>query len=101
MFGKIEISPSCYDTAWVAMVPSRDEPKQPCFAQCLDWILENQREDGSWGLSPTHSLLVKDSLSSTLACLLALSKWSVGHKLVQRGNFVKMNIKMLINEIDM
>ncbi|XP_075107768.1 cis-abienol synthase, chloroplastic-like [Nicotiana tabacum] len=85
MFGKIEISPSCYDTAWVAMVPSRDEPKQPCFAQCLDWILENQREDGSWGLSPTHSLLVKDSLSSTLACLLALSKWSVGHKLVQRG----------------
>ncbi|XP_059306363.1 cis-abienol synthase, chloroplastic-like isoform X1 [Lycium ferocissimum] len=67
------------------MVPSRHSLKQPCFPQCLDWILENQREDGSWGLNPCHPLLVKDSLSSTLACLLALSKWGVGDKQVQRG----------------
>nr|AFA35953.1 ent-kaurene synthase [Nicotiana attenuata] len=84
-FQKVELSPSSYDTAWVAMIPSRNSVKQPCFPQCLDWILENQREDGSWGLNPSHSLLVKDSLSSTLACLLALRKWGVGDNLVQGG----------------
>ncbi|XP_075086683.1 cis-abienol synthase, chloroplastic-like isoform X6 [Nicotiana tabacum] len=84
-FGKIELSPSSYDTAWVAMVPSRYSMNQPCFPQCLDWILENQREDGSWGLNPSHPLLVKDSLSSTLASLLALRKWRIGDNQVQRG----------------
>ncbi|KAJ8538443.1 hypothetical protein K7X08_027664 [Anisodus acutangulus] len=91
-FMKVELSPSSYDTAWVAMVPSRHSLNQPCFPQCLDWILENQREDGSWGLNPSHPLLVKDSLSSTLACLLALSKWRVGDKQVQRGiGFIEMH----------
>ncbi|XP_019238889.1 PREDICTED: cis-abienol synthase, chloroplastic-like [Nicotiana attenuata] len=88
-FQKVELSPSSYDTAWVAMIPSRNSVKQPCFPQCLDWILENQREDGSWGLNPSHSLLVKDSLSSTLACLLALRKWGVGDNLVQGGNILQ------------
>nr|XP_009767774.1 PREDICTED: cis-abienol synthase, chloroplastic-like isoform X3 [Nicotiana sylvestris] len=84
-FGKNELSPSFYDTAWVAMVPSRVSLNKPCFPQCLDWIVENQREDGSWGLNPSHPLLVKDSLSSTLACLLALSKWRIGDTQVERG----------------
>nr|XP_016485246.1 PREDICTED: cis-abienol synthase, chloroplastic-like isoform X1 [Nicotiana tabacum] len=84
-FQKVELSPSSYDTAWVAMIPSINSVNQPCFPQCLDWILENQREDGSWGLNPSHSLLVKDSLSSTLACLLALRKWGVGDNQVQGG----------------
>ena len=84
-FGKLELSPSSYDTAWVAMVPSRHSLNEPCFPQCLDWIIENQREDGSWGLNPTHPLLLKDSLSSTLACLLALTKWRVGDEQIKRG----------------
>ncbi|KAL0312162.1 UNVERIFIED_CONTAM: Cis-abienol synthase, chloroplastic [Sesamum radiatum] len=69
------------------MVPARgySGSKQPCFPQCLDWIMENQNPDGSWGLQcPAHPLLVKDSLSFTLACLLALRKWDVGPQLVQR-----------------
>ncbi|XP_049350174.1 beta-phellandrene synthase (neryl-diphosphate-cyclizing), chloroplastic-like [Solanum verrucosum] len=84
-FGKVELSPSSYDTAWVAMVPSKHSLNEPCFPQCLDWIIENQREDGSWGLNPSHPLLLKDSLSSTLACLLALSKWRVGDEQIKRG----------------
>nr|AFJ67808.1 santalene and bergamotene synthase-like protein [Solanum habrochaites] len=84
-FGKVELSPSSYDTAWVAMVPSKHSLNEPCFPQCLDWIIENQREDGSWGLNPSHPLLLKDSLSSTLACLLALTKWKVGDEQIKRG----------------
>ncbi|KAM7462294.1 hypothetical protein LguiA_030415 [Lonicera macranthoides] len=85
--GKVDLSASSYDTAWVAMVPSnRDSPnQQPCFPGCLEWVMENQKADGSWGLSSNHPSLVKDSLSSTLACVLALQKWKVGEQLVQKG----------------
>ncbi|XP_027083239.1 cis-abienol synthase, chloroplastic isoform X1 [Coffea arabica] len=90
MFGrKINLSVSAYDTAWVAMVPSRDTPNVPCFPECLDWIVENQHQDGSWGLLPGHPLLVKDKLSCTIACVIALRKWRVGKQSVQRGlNFI-------------
>lgn len=85
--GKVEISPSAYDTAWVAMVPSREySGGKPCFPECLDWIIENQNPDGSWGLQ--NPSLVKDSLSCTLACLLALRKWNVGQQLVKKGRLI-------------
>ncbi|KAK2979350.1 hypothetical protein RJ640_000687 [Escallonia rubra] len=69
MFDEVRLSVSSYDTAWVAMVPSRNVSDEPCFPQCLGWILENQHPDGSWCLDPSHPSLVKDTLSSTLACL--------------------------------
>nr|UVC58054.1 KSL6 protein [Isodon rubescens] len=74
--GKVEILPSAYDTAWVAMVPERDYSGQkPRFPECLDWIVENQNADGSWGVQ--SSSMLKHSLSCTLACLLPLRKWNV------------------------
>lgn len=85
MLNKVELSVSSYDTAWVAMVPSMDSSKHPCFPKCLNWVLENQQLDGSWGLDPTHPLLIKDSLTSTLACVFALHKWNVGQRLVNKG----------------
>ncbi|KAL7122330.1 hypothetical protein ACP275_01G038900 [Erythranthe tilingii] len=96
---KVEImSPSAYDTAWVAMVPATeysgggDSDLRPYFPQCLDWIMENQNPDGSWGLDPDHPFLVKDRLSCTLACVLALRKWGVGQQLVQNGmDFIASN----------
>ncbi|KAL7159544.1 hypothetical protein ABFS83_01G034800 [Erythranthe nasuta] len=97
---KVEISPSAYDTAWVAMVPASEYYSggsggggdRPCFPQCLDWIMENQNPDGSWGLDPDHPFLVKDRLSCTLACVLALRKWDVGQQLVQNGmDFIASN----------
>nr|UVC58052.1 KSL8 protein [Isodon rubescens] len=74
--GNVEISPSAYDTAWVAMVPDREYSSQkPRFPECLDWIVKNQNSDGSWGVqSPS---MLKHSLSCTLACLLPLHKWNV------------------------
>lgn len=76
--------PSSYDTAWVAMVPAPGSPLASRFPQCLDWIMQNQRGDGSWGLDG-HPSLVKDALSSTLACVLALKKWGVGDDHVRKG----------------
>ncbi|OAY25859.1 terpene synthase 6, chloroplastic isoform X2 [Manihot esculenta] len=92
MLHKVELSVSPYDTAWVAMVPAGDSSSQSRFPECLNWILENQNPDGSWAFHPSDPLLVKDSLSSTLACILALQKWNVGQRLVNRGlDFIGSN----------
>lgn len=103
MFDTAELSVSSYDTAWVAMVPSPSagpELNHPTFPQCLNWILENQHPDGSLGLPRPrthHPLLVKDSLSSTLACLLALHKWKLGDLLVKRGVYIiYMNVYVYV-----
>ncbi|XP_026438094.1 ent-kaur-16-ene synthase, chloroplastic-like isoform X1 [Papaver somniferum] len=85
MFTKVELSVSSYDTAWVAMVPSPNSPSSPCFPKCLSWILENQLPDGSWPVAHNHPLLIKDALSSTLACVLALKKWDIGEEHVNKG----------------
>ncbi|CAN1311347.1 Ent-kaur-16-ene synthase, chloroplastic [Linum perenne] len=68
------------------MVPSRaDSFVKPSFPECLNWVLDNQQKDGSWGLkfddvdtTESSNSLVKDSLSSTLACIIALKRWGVG-----------------------
>jgi len=82
---KVDLSVSSYDTAWVAMVPSPHYSLEPCFPECVDWLLDNQLADGSWGL-PRHSpLLLKDTLSSTLASILALKRWGVGEDHINKG----------------
>jgi len=85
--------PSSYDTAWVAMVPAPGSPQASRFPQCVDWILRNQRGDGSWGSAlgrdiggEPWSLLGKDALSSTMACVLALRTWGVGDEHVGKGS---------------
>ncbi|KQJ84541.1 hypothetical protein BRADI_5g21497v3 [Brachypodium distachyon] len=82
-----ELSPSSYDTAWVAMVPSPGSPKLPCFPRYVEWILQNQHSNGSWGLSQIDSSVNKDVLSSTLACVLALKRWNVGRLCFIGSNF--------------
>ncbi|KAK1397770.1 Ent-kaur-16-ene synthase protein [Heracleum sosnowskyi] len=92
LFNKVELSVSTYDTAWVAMVPSPHHSQAPCFSRCVDWILDNQLSDGSWGLPQQSIRLIKDDLSSTLACILALKRWGVGEEQINRGsNFLELN----------
>nr|Q9XEI0.1 RecName: Full=Ent-kaurene synthase 2, chloroplastic; Short=SrKS2; Flags: Precursor [Stevia rebaudiana]AAD34295.1 kaurene synthase [Stevia rebaudiana] len=96
-FKNVEISVSSYDTAWVAMVPSPNSPKSPCFPECLNWLINNQLNDGSWGLvNHTHNHnhpLLKDSLSSTLACIVALKRWNVGEDQINKGlSFIESNL---------
>nr|QIQ56005.1 putative terpene synthase 1 [Eremophila lucida] len=89
---RTELSVSTYDTAWVAMVPSPHSSQEPCFPDCVNWLLENQCRDGSWACPHHHSLLTKDVISSTLACILALRKWGVGDEHINRGlRFIEMN----------
>ncbi|XP_065854405.1 ent-kaur-16-ene synthase, chloroplastic isoform X2 [Euphorbia lathyris] len=92
MFDKTELSVSPYDTAWVAMVPSANSLQAPCFPECSKWIVDNQLNDGSWGLHNRDPLIVKDSISSTLACVLALKRWGIGEKQVNKGlEFIELN----------
>ncbi|TVU42425.1 hypothetical protein EJB05_08829, partial [Eragrostis curvula] len=80
-----EYFPSSYDTAWVAMVPlPGSNHDAPCFPQCVEWILENQHGDGSWGTNKSDSSVNKDTLLSTLACVVALKKWNVGSEQTKR-----------------
>ncbi|KAJ9563474.1 hypothetical protein OSB04_008634 [Centaurea solstitialis] len=86
VLSNVELSVSSYDTAWVAMVPSPNSPNSPCFPKCLNWVMDNQLHDGSWGLlHHHHPPLLKDSLSSTLASILALKRWNLGEHQINKG----------------
>lgn len=89
MFNKVELSISSYDTAWVAMVPSQIS-HAPLFPQCLNWLLDNQHCDGSWGLPDPHPLLINDALLSTLACILALKQWGIGEDQINKGTYAPL-----------
>ncbi|CAL5187091.1 unnamed protein product [Lathyrus oleraceus] len=92
MFNKVELSISSYDTAFVAMIPSSTSPHTPFFPQCLNWLLDNQLVDGSWGLPDRHPLLKNDALLSTLACILALKQWGIGEDKMNKGlHFIESN----------
>ncbi|EOA33662.1 hypothetical protein CARUB_v10019830mg [Capsella rubella] len=93
MLVNVELSVSAYDTSWVAMVPSPSSHYAPLFPQCVNWLLENQHEDGSWGLhNHDHQSLKKDVLSSTLASILALKKWGTGERQINKGlQFIELN----------
>uniref|UniRef100_A0A2N9IZ11 Squalene cyclase N-terminal domain-containing protein n=1 Tax=Fagus sylvatica TaxID=28930 RepID=A0A2N9IZ11_FAGSY len=80
MFDKVELSVSSYDTAWEAMLPCPNSPQAPFFPQCVNWLLDNQLCDGSWGLPNRDPFLVKDAILSTLACILPLKQWGVGEE---------------------
>lgn len=81
LFKNVDLSVSSYDTAWVATVPSPDSPRDPLFPQCLNWLLENQLSDGSWGVSDRR----KDALLSTLASVVSLKRWGVGGDQINKG----------------
>ncbi|CAD5168408.1 unnamed protein product, partial [Musa acuminata subsp. malaccensis] len=89
------LPPSAYETAWVAMIPCPHRPSRPMFPKCLNWILRNQREDGFWG-ECRHAM---DSLTATIACLVALKTWKVGNANVEQGlRFLNENMEKLLTE---
>jgi halimadienyl-diphosphate synthase len=65
------MSPSPYDIAWMARVPG-DEPDQARWPDLLDWLIEHQHPDGSWGSRITY---FHDRIICTLAATIALHKY--------------------------
>ena len=67
--GPGHITPSAYDTAWVARLHHIDEELSQ---QALTWLRQNQLEDGSWGTS--DYLYYHDRFVCTLSAVLALTE---------------------------
>lgn len=70
------------------MIPCTSSLQTAQFPRCVNWLLNNQLLDGSWGLPDRHHLLVKDALLSTLASVLALKQWGVGERQIVRGSLI-------------
>ncbi|KAK2965043.1 hypothetical protein RJ639_029427 [Escallonia herrerae] len=92
------VSPSAYDTAWLAMVQDPKERGRPLFRGCLDWVMSNQKEEGYWGVASADGLPTIDTLPATLACVVALKTWNASDKGVEKGlAFFHANMKMLVD----
>ncbi|KAJ7532189.1 hypothetical protein O6H91_14G075600 [Diphasiastrum complanatum] len=88
---------SAYDTAWVARVSALDGSGAPQFPLTVQWIVDNQLEDGSWG--ETELFLAYDRVLNTLACILALKTWAVGEENMKRGlAFISKHIEEMEDE---
>jgi halimadienyl-diphosphate synthase len=84
-------SGTAYDTAWTARIT--DGRGTPLFPECVKWLLENQKEDGSWG---GQILNYHDRIISTLSALLALKEIDKKNysRYIQKGEaFVWENLK--------
>nr|UZM18090.1 ent-labda-8,13E-dienyl diphosphate synthase [Gymnaconitum gymnandrum] len=91
------VSVSAYDTAWVALVKDIHGSGAPQFPSSLDWIINNQLVDGSWGEPFFFSPF--DRLSATLACVIALTTWNLCPEKCEQGvNFIQQNMHKLKDE---
>lgn len=61
------MGPSSYDTAWMARL--RTEDGDPRWPDLIDWLLDNQHPDGSWGGKIEY---YHDRIICTLAAAIAL-----------------------------
>ncbi|KAF9618790.1 hypothetical protein IFM89_002658 [Coptis chinensis] len=73
--GDGEISISAYDTAWVALVEDIHGNGDPQFPSSIQWIINNQLADGSWGKKSIFT--AHDRILNTLGCVVALKKWNL------------------------
>lgn len=64
------IAGSAYDTAWLASVPADQERRNSRFPSSLQWLVEHQLQDGSWGGAVRYE---HDRILSTLAALVPLA----------------------------
>jgi len=67
-----EMSPTVYDTAWMARIPAEYNSTEPAFPKALKWVEQSQHSDGSWGGEIEYA---HDRIISTLSAILALNEW--------------------------
>ncbi|KAL0370520.1 UNVERIFIED_CONTAM: Kolavenyl diphosphate synthase TPS5, chloroplastic [Sesamum angustifolium] len=93
--GEISVSP--YDTAWVALLQDIGGGGVPQFPSSLDWISNNQHDDGSWGDRDAFS--AHDRIINTLACVVALRFWKLHPDKSDKGiSFIRENMYKLEDE---
>ncbi|CAL4926066.1 unnamed protein product [Urochloa decumbens] len=82
------------------MVPQQGSLETPRYPQFVEWVLQNQHHDGSWGLGNLDlSFLGKDAIISTMACILALKRWSIGNEQIIKGlHFIRENYLRIMDE---
>lgn len=61
------MNPSAYDIAWMARLRAADG--SPRWPDLIDWLLDNQHSDGSWG---GEIVYYHERIISTLAAIIAL-----------------------------
>ncbi|KAK8939554.1 hypothetical protein KSP40_PGU016703 [Platanthera guangdongensis] len=81
--GDGDVSPSAYDTAWIARIPATDDASKPHFPTTLEWITKNQLKDGSWG--DRDFFFLYERLACTLSCVLTLTLWGQDDELIAKG----------------
>ncbi|XP_068649228.1 ent-copalyl diphosphate synthase 1-like [Aristolochia californica] len=92
--GDGEITVSAYDTAWVALVEDVNGSGAPQFPSSLEWIVENQLSDGSWG--DQRIFIAHDRIINTLACVIALKSWNLFPQGCEKGmSFLRENMVKL------
>lgn len=64
------IAGTAYDTAWIATVPAEGDQRTPRFPSALQWLLDHQLPDGSWGGEVRYE---HDRILCTLAALAPLA----------------------------
>ncbi|MBV8087108.1 MAG: hypothetical protein JO247_20050 [Chloroflexi bacterium] len=69
------IAGCAYDTAWLAGVPSDNDTAESRYPECLEWLVDHQLSDGSWGGTVQYE---HDRILSTLAALAPLARF--GHR---------------------
>ncbi len=67
---RLGIAGTAYDTAWLAGVPADQRGRSSRFPTALQWLVENQEPDGSWGGSLRYQ---HDRILCTLAALEPLA----------------------------
>ena len=66
------ITPTAYDTAWIASIPAEHSPNAPRFPAAIRWLVDHQLADGSWGSSIPYE---HDRLLCTLAAVVPLAQF--------------------------
>ncbi|XP_054814368.1 ent-copalyl diphosphate synthase 5-like [Prosopis cineraria] len=95
--GEQSISPSAYHTALMALVEDVNGSGAPQFPESLQWIIDNQLPDGSWG--DAHIFVAYDRLLCTLASVVVLTHYNVHPDKAHKGlKFFKENVNTLENE---
>jgi hypothetical protein len=64
------LSATAYDTAWVASVPDLEDQRSSRFPSSLQWLVDHQLPDGSWGGAIRYE---HDRILCTLAALAPLA----------------------------